>query len=198
MKAKELIEKFRKSESKIVVTELVSMFAYSENIDSQVADNNLTFRTEIVEELLNDFSSIDVELIRKIFDEELKCELSTRRHDNLYQLCFYLFKIGELEDVFLIYDAKFNSKNMDVGTMLDSEMMYLNQPIDNVISFVKLQLNEKPELNEKYKTILNELNNLKRHPNYNLSEYSTFINGYFFGHENQIETKLTKKWWKFW
>ncbi|WP_310554429.1 hypothetical protein [Flavobacterium sp.] len=134
--------------------------------------------------MLNDFSLKDIKLIRTIFEEELKCELITRRHDNLYQLCYYLFEIGKLEDVFLIYDAKFNSKSMDAGTMLDREMMYMNQPNDNVITFVKSELNEKPELNKKYKTILIELNKLKKQPNNDLKEYSEFIKGYFFGHEN--------------
>ena len=198
MTAKELIEKYRKAENEIVQIELSSMFAFSENFERGIADDNLIFRSKIVEELLNDFSSKDIKLIRRIFEEELKCELSTERHDNLYQLCFYLFEIGELEDVFLIYDAKFNSKNMDVRTMLDVEMMYMNKPIEDVINFVKSELNKKPELNEKYKTILIELDYLKTELNYNLDTYRKFIKGYFFGHEKQIEIKFKKSWWKFW
>jgi hypothetical protein len=195
MTAKDLIEKYRKIESGIVSTELILLFSFSENENREIADNNLIFRTEIVEELLSDFSLKDVKLIRKIFEQELECELSTRRHDNLFQLCYYLFEIGELEDVFLIYDAKFNSKNMDVGKILDREMMYMNQPINNVIDFVKSELTEKPKLNEKYKTILIELNYLKKQPNYDLNEYRLFIKGYFFC--TKKETKLKKSWWKF-
>ncbi|WP_445711865.1 hypothetical protein [Flavobacterium sp.] len=198
MIALDLIEKYRSIETEKVQTELISMFAFSKNENNEIADNNLAFRTEVVEELLHDFSEKDLKLIREIFNQELKCELSTRRHDNLYQLCYYLFEIGELQDVFLIYNAKFNSKNMDVGTMLDREMMYLNRPIDDVLEFVKSELHEKPELIEKNKTILTELNNLKKQPKNDLNEYKKFIKGYFFGHENQIDTKLKKSWWEFW
>jgi hypothetical protein len=198
MTAKNLIENYRNTKTEKVQTELISMFEFSKNKNNEIADNNLAFRTEVVEELLHDFSERDLKLIREIFNQELKCELSTRRHDNLYQLCYYLFEIGELKDVFLIYDAKFNSKNMDVGTMLDREMMYLNRPIDDVIEFVKSELFEKPELNEKHKTIVTELYNLKKQPKSDLNEYKTFIKGYFFGHENEIDTEPKKSWWKFW
>ena len=63
------------------------------------------------------------------FDEELKCELETQRHDNLYQLSFYLYKLGNLQDVYRIYNAKFEVRNMDVGMSMDREMLYLNNKI---------------------------------------------------------------------
>ncbi|WP_310554428.1 hypothetical protein [Flavobacterium sp.] len=41
MTAKELIQKYRKSEGKIVPAELILMFAFSENVDNEIADDNL-------------------------------------------------------------------------------------------------------------------------------------------------------------
>jgi len=96
MKASEIIEKSRIKGFNVET--LTEFFEYKKNLDLGLADENLKLRTEIVDSLLNDFSNDDIELIRNLFDEELKCELKTQIHDNLYQLSFYLYKIGNLKD----------------------------------------------------------------------------------------------------
>ena len=194
MTASEIIEKSRING--FSVSTLTEYFGFKKSSDSEIADENLELRTEIVDDLLSDFGKKDIELIRLLFDEELKCELETRRHDNLYQLSFYLYQLGNLKDVYRIYTAKYDAKNMDVGTSLDSEMLYMNHKIEEVIEFVK---NDNSNTNPK---VLETLTDLKNHPNYESEKtYNTFINGYFYGHKSELDTnkpKKNKKWWEFW
>ncbi|MFT5822848.1 MAG: hypothetical protein ACI8ZM_004105 [Crocinitomix sp.] len=115
-----------------------------------------------------------------LFDEELKCELETGRHDNLYQLSFYLYKLGNLQDVYRIYTAKYDAKNMDVGMSMDSGMLYMNNKIEDVIDFVK------NDISNKNPKVLETLIDLKDYPDYESEEtYFTFINGYFYGHKSE-------------
>ena len=222
MTASELISTFRQSASSDTLTDLTQYFAYKPELkdDGYPFDTNLEFRTEVVEALLYDFSLSDIKLIRKLFDEEMKCELATRLHDNLYQLCFYLYDLGQLEDTFILYDAKFNAPNMDVGAMLNREAMTVGHEIEEVIDYVESEFSKHPELKEKYPTILDELNVLLEYPNYdNIKDYGQSIRAYFIKPkkamktdneiitvteqetipiENNANIKIEKPWWKFW
>lgn len=183
MTANEIIKLSRQLNSNDLLTELMETFAFKPNESKQ--DLNLGMRTEIVEELLSDFSIIDITLIRALFHEELKCELATWQSVNLYQLCFYLFHLGQIEDTFLLYDAKFNAKNMDVGMMLDREMITVRHDIDEVIEFVENTFNNNPEMKEKFSGLVEKLLDLKKCPQYVGNElYHLFIRGYFYGHDN--------------
>jgi hypothetical protein len=182
MTAAEIISVSRQLNGKDLPADLVTCFAFK--ADNSRDDFNLDIRTQIVEALLADFSIADINLIRKLFDEELKSEMATQRHDNLYQLCFYLFHLGQLADTFILYDAKFNAKSMDVGCMLDREMITVGHNIDEVVEYVKTRFRD-PTLKEKYSGILEELNSLKEFPDYeSIDAYHLFIRGYFYGHEN--------------
>jgi len=140
----------------------------------------MQIRTEIVDALLSDFTNADITLIRMLFDEELKCELETYRHDNLHQLSYYLYQLGNLKDVYRIYTAKYDAINMDVGLYMDREMLYMNHKIEEVIQFVK---NDKSNTNPE---VLKTLIGLKKYPDYESEEsYNTFINGFFYGHEKK-------------
>ena len=176
-------------------------FEFKKSSDPKIIDENLATRSKIVDLLLTEFSNKDIRLIRLLFDEELKCELETRIHHNLYQLCFYLYSLGNLNDIYRIYTAKFDAPNMDVGISLDREMLYMNHLIDQVIEFTEKDITENTDLKTKYPKILEELYSLKNEPDYESEEdYNLFIRGYFFGHEN-ISSELIlekKKWWKFW
>src|SRR5436190_17754520 len=116
MTAAELILAYRIAPVQESSPDLSNVFKFNpiRGSDGRTMDANLEIRTEIVEELLHDFSKLDIHLIRQLFSEEMKCELATQQHDNLYQLCYYLYAIGYLQDIFIIYDAKFNAENMDV------------------------------------------------------------------------------------
>jgi hypothetical protein len=180
-------------------------------------DVHLAFRTEVVEALLPDFSLADIGLIRAVFREEMACEAAIQQHENLYQLCFYLYELGQLEDSFRLYEAKFLAKNMDVGVTLDREMMTVRHEVATVVGYVEAVFRQQPALQTRYPTILHELDELVMHPDYTPVEaYHTYIRGYFYGHgEGVSATESTatmpepvrepsgyqprpKPWWKFW
>ena len=194
MTTNEIIEKSRIKE--LQDKTLIEYFGFKKSSDVETADENLESRTDIVNTLLSDFTNDDIRLIRMLFDEELKCELETRRHDNLYQLSFYLYQLGNLKDVYRIYTAKFDAKNMDVGASMDIEMLYMNHKVEEVIEFVK---NDKSNTNSK---VLETLTDLKEYPNYESEEtYNTYINRYFYRHKTEpknVRTKPIRKWWQIW
>ena len=109
MTSKEIILHTRLSKDLEIPKYLLEMFAFkpTEPLRETSMDLNIDFRTEIVEELLNDFSNKDLVLIRQLYREELACERLIWRHDNIYQLSYYLFELGQLQDCFLIYEAKY-------------------------------------------------------------------------------------------
>ncbi len=194
MTANEIIENSRTKG--FSTTSLTEYFGFKKSSDLETVDENLVLRTEIVDALLSDFSNVDIGLIRLLFDEELKCELETRRHDNLYQLSFYLHNLGNLKDVYRIHTAKYDAINMDVGILMDREMLYLNHGIEEVINFVK------KDNSKNQPDVLQTLIELKENPDYESEEtYFTFINGYFYGHKSKLEEKelkKNKKWWEIW
>jgi hypothetical protein len=183
MTATEIISLSRKLNGKDLSEDLVANFAFKS--DNSGGDFNLEYRTQIIEELLANFSIADIKLIRTLFNEELKCEIATQRHDNLYQICFYLFHLGQLADTFILYDAKFNAKNMDVGCMLDREMITVGHNVDEVIEYVEATFQTNPPFKEKYSGIIEALKDLKEFPDYDsIDAYHLFIRGYFYGHDN--------------
>ena len=187
MEAQEIIKQCREGNEPSVY---LKHFQYKAN-GSQ--DCNLEKRTQVVESLLNSFTNKDIELIRLLYLEEINCELAIERHDNLYQICYYLYSLGNLEDVYKIYSAKFDSSNFDTATMLDRGMLYMSHKIEEVMSFVKNQNSQNRE------NRLKELQDLKDQPDdESEQDYQTFINGYFFGHKGPSSLNPSNKWWQFW
>jgi hypothetical protein len=218
MTPKELITQTRLLETSEIPKYLVDTFAFNptEPLGETSIDLNVDFRIAVVEELLNDFSQKDLTLIRQLYKQELACERLIWRHDNIYQLSYYLFELGQTEDCFLIYEAKYQIRHMDISTMMDREMLTVGQDIDKVISFVSQKFKDKYGLEQKYEGLLTELVDLKDNPDSDPEDYKKFIKGYYFGHENQESSKVNeqdiksltnqfsttfenrKPWWKFW
>lgn len=203
MTPKELIVQTRQLESSEIPKNLVDTFAFTptEPFGETSIDLNLDFRIGVVEELLNDFSIKDIELIRQLYKEELACERLIWRHDNIYQLSYYLFELRQREDCFLIYEAKYQIMHMDIETVMDREMLTVGHDVDNVISFVLQQFRDNPQLASKFDGLLAELIDLKENPDCDSEEYKKFIKGYFRGAENQeasTKIEIKKPWWKFW
>lgn len=176
-------------------------------------DNNLEFRAAVVDALLPDFSLIDYKLIQILFAEEMKCETAIQRHDSLYQLCFYLFELKQLPDTFRLYEAKFKATNMDVGCLLDREMITVGHEVPQVIAYVQQAFTTEPPLRLRYPTLLEELQGLVEHPNYSsISQYRAAVQHYFHGCETDQAISppplpavglsgyepRPKPWWKFW
>ncbi|WP_140469558.1 hypothetical protein [Hymenobacter nivis] len=138
----------------------------------------------MVEALLPDVSRADLALVWALFEAEMACEAATQQHENLYQICFYLYELGQLEDVFRLYEAKFLARNMDVGITLDREMMTVGHEVAEVRAYAREVFRQQPPLQTRYPTLLQELDGLVAYPDYDsLEDYRTFIRGYFYGHE---------------
>jgi hypothetical protein len=149
-----------------------------------VRDANIARRAQVVNELLKSFTIDDIILIRALFDEEVRCEMVTWEHDSLHQLCYYLYELGQLEDTFRLYFAKFQIPHMDVGAFLDRELITVRHQPDEVIKYIELAFVQDPELRKEYPKIIEELINLKEDDDFSVTNYTKFIRGYFFGHEN--------------
>jgi hypothetical protein len=218
MTPKELIAQTRLLDLTELPKHLVDTFAFNptEPLGETSIDLNVDFRIEVVEELLHDFSKKDLPLIRELYKQELACERLIWRHDSIYQLSYYLFELGHIEDCFLIYEAKYQIQHMDIATMMDRHMLTVGHDLDKVISFVSQKFKD-PEIKEQFDGLLEELTDLKENPDYaSNEEYKKFLKGYFFGHETTPSVKLSKKerdayirevfptmnygkpWWKFW
>lgn len=210
MEPSDVITAHRDSANAEIPTELKRYFIFKPVVtdDGTNEDENLGFRTEITELLLSDYSLKDIELIRALFRSELECERAIWRHDNLYQLSFYLYSLGQLEDTFLLYEAKYGLRHMDASTMQDRYSITVGHEPNEVIEYVENCLRNNPDLRNDYSALSDELQGIIDYPDYDsIADYSRFIHGYFFGHENvATESKhnenppksLNKPWWKFW
>jgi hypothetical protein len=214
----ELITAYRQAGSAALLPEAAASFSFQPGPleYGSPTDIHLAFRTEVVEALLPDFSLADLGLIRALFQEEMACEAAIQQHENLYQLCFYLYELGQLEDSFSLYEAKFLARNMDVGFALDREMMTVRHGVAEVREYVEEQFRQRPQLAVRYPTMLAELHELLTHPDHHrLSDYRAYLRGYFYGHEGiaplgvpPLSTKplaepsgyqpRPKPWWRFW
>lgn len=185
MTALELISSYRQSKGDEFLPRLLPKFAFKpvENQEGDFEDVNLTFRTEIMDALLYDFTKTDHSLIKELFTEEVKCANETWVDSvnlNLKQLCFYLYTIGDLEDVFDLYAAKYQTRNFDVACMLDRDMVTLGYDVDMVIEFVKNKFKCDIILKKNYSKILWVLDDIKVNV-YHTEGYTKFVNQYFLG-----------------
>ena len=205
-----IISAYRNSLSSDATSDLRRYFAFKPTIpqDETAEDENLGVRTAITEALLHDFSLADIKLIRELFHAELDCERAIWRHDNLYQLSFYLHSLGQMEDSFLLYDAKYELKHMDASTMQDRYSITVGHDPSEVIKYVEARFEEDPSLRDNYSGLIDQLQSIIDNPDYDsIDDYSQFIRGYFFGHEsvatnavsNEGAQSVAKRpWWKFW
>jgi hypothetical protein len=191
MTSKELISQTRLLATSEIPKYLVDTFAFNptEPLGETSTDLNINFRIAVVEELLNDFSQKDLVLIRNLYKQELACERLIWRHDNIYQLSYYLFELGQIEDCFLIYEAKYQIRHIDIATMMDREMLTVGYDINKVISFVSQKFKDNSELEQKYEGILRELIDLKNNPDRAPEDYKKFIKGYYLGNDTQESLK---------
>lgn len=193
-----------------ILTDLERFFIFKpfNTYNGTTEDENLRFRTELTKLLLVDYSLRDVEFIRALFRSELECERAIWRHDNLYQLSFYLYTLGQMEDAFLLYDAKYRLRHMDASTMQDRYSITVGREPAEVIKFVEDCFRDAPNLRNDYSGLLDELQGIIDYPDYDsIAEYSKFIHGYFSGHENVATEQYideeppktpNRPWYKFW
>lgn len=209
MEPSEVIAAYRNPASEQSLLRLRTYFSFKPigALDETGEDANLDFRTKLTEALLNDFSLADIRLIREMFRAELDCERTVWRHDNLYQLSFYLYSLGQLEDTFVLYESKYILRHMDACTMQDQHFVTVGHEPNIVINYVESCFSNNPNLREDYAGLIKVLKNLcddQQHAT--VEEYTRAIRGYFFGHDDDESgqaataspTLPRKPWWRFW
>jgi hypothetical protein len=204
MQAFELIRLYRQTPG-VVPTDIADAICYKPNsVSGKQVDCNAQLRQAVTGELLSDFSILDILLIRELFKAELLCAKETGEHESLYQLAFYLYMLGQLEDVFLLYEAKYLTGNMDVSLMMDRYMLTVGQPPLKVLAYIKQHFTGN-ELRDKYGGLVEALEQIIENPEYDsVDHYTAFLQNYFTrpnldgDHSTTEPPAPVKHRWKFW
>ena len=193
-----------------VPSQLLASVAYrpAQLLSGTRIDGNAEFRKAVVDALLDDLTPADRALILHLVAEEIACERAIQEHQNLYQLCFHLYKLGELADVFVLYDAKFNSSSWDVSLLLDREFLTLGHTVPVVQRYVQAEFARQPALAAHYPQLLAVLQDLLDYFDYEgQADYRDYLREYFRAQETDPEPSPNpasgyqpnpKKWWQFW
>lgn len=182
MEAPEILSAFRNADGVYTLQTLHSYVKFKPvtTEEGEMEDENLEVRSELTRILLFDYSQADIELIRMMFRAELECERATWRHDSLYQLSFYLYSLGQMEDSLLLYEAKYESGHMDCCTMQDRYSITVGHEPTEVMKYVEDRFQKDPGLRHRYSGLLEQLQDIIDHPEYDsVADYSRFIHDYF-------------------
>lgn len=175
-------------------------------------DYNLEFREQVTLTLYHDFSLTDLELLRRLMEEELRCEHETWHHPSLHQLAYYLFRLRQPEDVFVLYEAKYGTGHMDPSFTLDQELLSVGHLPAEMLRYVEARFAAEPELRERYPELLERLRELRDEPDQYQSpeEYAENMAYYFGGPDEPAPQpnpnsgymkpppRVVRPWWKFW
>src|SRR5262249_54058036 len=147
------------SGDKAVIDELRPLF-------SGIDEEHGAVRESLAFALLRDFGPADLPLVRALFvaETERACALHDGCGDPLYALCFMLYLLGEKDDVFLIYQAKFSS--MDAGCMIDGQMLTMHRDAANMVAFLEEKFAADPGLRAKYPHLQRIIQELLEDPPY--------------------------------
>jgi len=177
----EFIAAVRHADTDVIPGVFESLYAFSyTNKEKAEYDANAEYRKAIVRELLHDFSLKDIHLIRSLFHHELDCADWIYSNDNLHQLCYYLYELAQLEDVFNIYNARSNAITLEAGGTFDREMLSLRHSVDTVRSYVAHRFTTDPPLESQYPQLMQDLRGLIEYPTYSdLNDYTKYVRTYY-------------------
>lgn len=120
-------------------------------------DKNLVLRGELIDLLLIDFTQKDHLLLQKIADIEMKYTTSIGYHHRQAEVVFMLYELGNKEDIFRAYDVKYRSRNMDAAGAAYDATLTMRTPKVEMLSFIKSELNKRPQILDKYPDILESI-----------------------------------------
>ncbi len=143
-------------------------------------DVNREFRYEIIENLAYDFSLQDLEFIRYLTTEEIKATRHDLRHKGLANLCCYLYFLGQVKDVTLVYDAKYKTGCMDASIMIEDEMLKMNQSKEILLEYINnIPMDKNFEENE-YTKLIDIIKSIYDKPMYSSKEdYDDYLMQYY-------------------
>lgn len=126
-------------------------------------------REEAVESLARDLwrdaRPLDLPILRAFV--ELETEFRREEDgcgDALLAACHLLYRLGEPEDVFLLFAAKY--ANMDCGCMLDHDLLTMGRGRDEMLDLVTKRLEVDPSLRAYRRRIDHAVADAFAHPNY--------------------------------
>lgn len=89
-----------------------------------ITDSNWKKRNQAIKDLYENFSPNEKKVIRRLLKEEIKYGRKSDHSSKSLKVCaFMLYKIMSVEDVPLLYEAKFDC-NMDASIELDIELVF--------------------------------------------------------------------------
>jgi hypothetical protein len=174
-------------------------------------DAHQDFRTELTQALDPDCGLADRPLIRALFEAEWEAGEAFRGGENLAELSYHLVLLGQLEDCFLLYRAKYTTGNMDTGIGLDRQIIAVGHEVAAVIDYVTAELARQPALAREYPGLLPKLQELQASSDFERpAEYRAYLRAYLAdGAEEaaprpnpnsgyQPRPRPARPWWKFW
>lgn len=190
MTAAEFVATVRSLDTDTVPDELVELYKFFpvQEANGRIVDTNIDSRVAVVEELYHDFSLKDIHLIRSLLCEEMAFDDAIGVHVCILQLCYYLYELAQLEDVFVVYDCKYNTGTMDVGCIMDREMLMMRHNVNEVIKYVTDRFEEDPSLKEKREHLIPLLHDLQKEWEYeDVDKYTQYIRDYIEGNRNSLD-----------
>ena len=139
MSSEEIIEKYRKGLIQLDKNEnMARMINQYSSIYEEQNSINAEFRHLIVSRLFKNYTIIDKPLIRYLLEQEaLWCEHGFT--DELVQLCYMLYKIGNIDDIQLLWEIKNN--NFDTYCGLDIQLVAVPD-VDDALEYLRTKSEE--------------------------------------------------------
>lgn len=126
-----------------------------------------------------DANRLDRPLLRAIVESESKARRESGGcGDGLLASCVLLHRLGEPEDVFLLYDAR--QTNMDCGAMIDHDLLTMRLDRAEMLAFVTHRLASDGSLRAHYEGLAAAVAEAFDHPNYeSLDQFDQYFASYF-------------------
>lgn len=155
---KEILGELRAlSVSSLERTPLWKYLKYEEYLpqDSEyLRDENREIRAEIVELIGEELIVSDVYILRKLADFEIEYTKKIHYHNCLAEIVFYLYEIGNKEDVIYAYEVRHGVSNMDAASASYDETLTMRTAQNDMMSYLKEQVENSSDFLKKYPHIL--------------------------------------------
>jgi hypothetical protein len=127
MTAQQFMEQVKLNRPELPPSETLKWVSYQQN-DKQdwgeSNDSNGELRENVAEILFAEYAPSDRALVKYMLEQEiLGCRKEGMSTENLRRLTFMLYRFGQLSDIPLLFEAKFDT-SFDAGCALDIDLVY--------------------------------------------------------------------------
>lgn len=169
----EIITAIKKYIPNLPPTEILAAVNYIHNGKTkwgESGDINSEIRRKLVKEIYEELDPSFRNIIRYLLEQEIIfCRKETVMTHTLRRLCFVLYKYSEIEDIPLLYEAKFDT-SFDAQGLLDIELIYGKdkEAIKNYFTKHPIKFN-----------IVDTINQNEKDYHFSYIEYLEHINNYY-------------------